>query len=474
MMEASFPQLLLPAILLGLMVLLGAAAALAWREVGKLRSQLRRENTRRRRAEKSCLAIRSHYQTLLEHAPFPTAVTDRDTGQILFLNAKGAETLQVRREDAMKGRIQAFYYDAGDREAVLDELSSVGRVDDREILMQRADRTPFLALVSVALIDYEGNPALFAAFRDISRRKEAEQGLRRSHDELEAVTDAVPVLIARADPEGRCQFANSTFAQWLHLDKEHLIDRPLAPLIAGEDREEFGRSVDLAFSGNAIECEARLPTPRGLLSLHLFLRPHFDMGTITSVLIVGNDITAEKEHAAVLHRLATEDELTGLMNRRAVLAAAEQALSDCLERNLPFSLAMIDLDHFKQVNDAHGHAAGDQVLQQIAKMLRREVRPDDLVGRMGGEEFLVVLPGACPQAAAQVAHRLRTRAEETVINADGHPIRQTMSIGVAVRDAAHPDLNSLIKTVDGLLYAAKEQGRNRVVEAEVVVEDRRG
>ncbi len=125
---------------------------------------------------------------------------------------------------------------------------------------------------------------------------------------------------------------------------------------------------------------------------------------------------------------------------------------------------MVDIDHFKRINDTHGHAAGDLVLQRLAHACRTALRPGDQIGRTGGEEFMVVLPATSEQDAVSVAERLRT-AVESIDFADVDPaLRVTISLGVAAR-TTEDSVARLLATADELLYRAKESGRNRVVAA---------
>lgn len=165
------------------------------------------------------------------------------------------------------------------------------------------------------------------------------------------------------------------------------------------------------------------------------------------------------------------DELTGLGNRRAFEIQGEQWLADCLRQDRPLSLLAVDLDHFKQLNDRFGHTVGDEVLREVARTLRESTRQSDLCVRMGGEEFLVVLPGADLRAGMDCAERIRqaiggvrvdARGEEdAAVDSDG-VAAVTASIGVAAL-GRHTTLQSLYQTADEALYAAKTSGRDRVL-----------
>ncbi len=159
--------------------------------------------------------------------------------------------------------------------------------------------------------------------------------------------------------------------------------------------------------------------------------------------------------------LARTDPLTQLLNRRALLELAEPLWHGCERKQRPFSVMMIDIDHFKKINDAHGHEAGDRVLKAIAKCIAQACRASDLAARWGGEEFLLILPETSLQQAGNLAERLRQQILALRCHADGESIPLSASIGVAQR-ADHENLEQLIRQADWWLYEAKQTGRNRV------------
>jgi len=162
--------------------------------------------------------------------------------------------------------------------------------------------------------------------------------------------------------------------------------------------------------------------------------------------------------------LALTDDLTGLYNRRYVVAHVNELLARMPEGGGEVALMLFDIDHFKQVNDQHGHPAGDAVLRELAGRALRQVRSVDLVGRLGGEEFVVVMPETNLAGAAVVAERLRAAVagEPFSLQAGGGRLPVTVSIGVAVTGETPETLESLLKRADDALYIAKNAGRNRV------------
>jgi diguanylate cyclase (GGDEF)-like protein len=161
--------------------------------------------------------------------------------------------------------------------------------------------------------------------------------------------------------------------------------------------------------------------------------------------------------------LATVDQLTGVLNRQAVLANLETEIERAARFGHQLSVVMVDLDHFKKLNDSHGHAAGDLILRRVADTLRQNVRSVDVVGRYGGEEFLLVLPETDVDAAASLAEKLRRLVgSEEVALGDGNVSSATLSAGVAGGSGNHLNVEALVRDADNAMYSAKALGRDQV------------
>ncbi|MCB9563738.1 MAG: GGDEF domain-containing protein [Kofleriaceae bacterium] len=180
---------------------------------------------------------------------------------------------------------------------------------------------------------------------------------------------------------------------------------------------------------------------------------------------------ANRELAA----LSAQDELTGLANRRAFVSRGAELVRDARDRGLPTAIVLADADHFKTINDRHGHGAGDDVLRMIARQARAAVRTDDLVARLGGEEFALVLPGMTEAAAADLADALRAAIAADAVTSGGATIHVTASFGVGELGAADAEpLEAALARTDRAMYAAKRAGRDRVVRASTLATLDRG
>lgn len=181
-----------------------------------------------------------------------------------------------------------------------------------------------------------------------------------------------------------------------------------------------------------------------------------------------------KERTELRHKMASlVDPLTGIANRRSFLQDAGALAKRHLSHPKPAAVLLIDLDHFKSINDRFGHATGDRVLEVFADTARGHVRPGDLLGRLGGEEFAVVLYDAAAEQALSAAEQLRGAFEQSTKDVDGRPVNATLSIGLVYSESPVLDVPGLLAQADQALYFAKERGRNRIEVASLnLVRDR--
>jgi diguanylate cyclase (GGDEF)-like protein len=210
----------------------------------------------------------------------------------------------------------------------------------------------------------------------------------------------------------------------------------------------------------------------GLFMLMTFI---FVLALISlSIMLHKQELQTSVTSRDLWRRRAGIDELTGLCNRYIFMPVLEAELGRTLRHNRPFSLAMLDIDHFKHINDSRGHMFGDKVLKALARFMQSEVRTIDVVCRFGGEEFCILLPETSLNFAAYAMERLREKLEKEGLDVDGERIRLTVSIGLVSFTGGDETQEGLLKRADQLLYAAKHGGRNLLMtEAPVVPENTR-
>ena len=306
---------------------------------------------------------------------------------------------------------------------------------------------------------------------------------RKARDELvkrelafRSLAENAPVQIARCDQQGSITYLNPLLAKNLPLPSKQLIGEKLThfPQLMPFAQRFQQAIAQVLETGIEYSFETEIPSAHGGAATHIIsmVAERDESDRITGVLAMGLDITERKRLEQELERQAHLDFLTELINRRHFIHQAKVELSRIDRYGGELSLVMFDVDQFKNINDSHGHNAGDRVLQHIAEITRQTMRTVDLVGRLGGEEFVVLLPNTGAEKAFETAERLRQAIADGLERADdGTEIRFTASFGVVtagnIADARRKSftIDDLLNRADKAMYQAKSGGRNRVCQA---------
>jgi diguanylate cyclase (GGDEF)-like protein/PAS domain S-box-containing protein len=299
---------------------------------------------------------------------------------------------------------------------------------------------------------------------------------RRKHEEL-----------ARLGPQSYAQAVQEVAEFGIYLlDDQGLIqswNHGASNLTGYSEAEVLGQPFDFLFNAAAVadklpqqtlefaranrhhrdEQARRKKNGEPLMALCTLDAIRDDSGRVLAYVEVFSDITRQKEREAALYQRATRDALTGLANRGHFTEMASLEIERARRFNDPLSIALLDLDFFKRVNDNYGHDAGDLALITFAKVCQEMTRKIDLVGRIGGEEVAILLPRANKEPAYEMLQRLRLRLMECPVRTnDGKEFGLTVSIGLASLNPDIRDLRELLRNADAALYRAKREGRNRV------------
>lgn len=200
------------------------------------------------------------------------------------------------------------------------------------------------------------------------------------------------------------------------------------------------------------------------LSDKCFVARQGETGRGPTIVGIAEDITEKKQLEGELQRLATTDVLTQSSNRRHFFDCAQREFDLARQYATPMAFLLLDIDDFKRINDTHGHQMGDQVLQRVAQCGSAVLRRGDLLGRIGGEEFALLLPGCKPDLAEQIAERLQREVQRlTFRGTDGRRFGVTISLGVTYLEASDTDLSAMFARADSAMYTAKRMGKNQVV-----------
>jgi diguanylate cyclase (GGDEF)-like protein/PAS domain S-box-containing protein len=314
-------------------------------------------------------------------------------------------------------------------------------------------------------------PLVWFFSRERVQRKWARRELRHKEQYLRTITSQLAEGLLVIDRRENVITMNKEAEHLLGWKSEELIGRSLKTVLKRFPQRNNETSRDCAvmkaIHQSVSQRKDNIPfmTKAGTpIPVSFSVAPYRCEGSVHGAIITFRDISERLRMQAELKIMATHDPLTGVKNRGEIEHQLNMEINRAKRYDRSLAILMMDIDHFKAINDAHGHQNGDAVLQRFSKKTVEQLRSSDVVGRYGGEEFLVVLPETGLPQAETIAERLRRCLAETVVTVDGQTnIRFTVSIGVAAYPESAGDTDNLVRTADTLLYKAKERGRNRVM-----------
>ena len=282
------------------------------------------------------------------------------------------------------------------------------------------------------------------------------------NDVLAAVAQAVPAMIAVNGPDERYLFVNKRFEKWFGVRSSEIVGRTSLQVLGRAEYQRSAPWIRQALAGETVSFEKAFPnrTPPVHVAVS-FIPLHTSDGASNGYVTVAQDVTHHREETHRLLQLSERDPLTGLLNRRGFESYLSAEASG--GRGNQVGLLYVDLDHFKRVNDAHGHPLGDEVLRQFAARLRGAVRPDDGIARVGGDEFAVILKDVPSEALCHATAEKILSVTHQPFHIAGIQLSITVSIGVAFGVTAGEDYEQLVRRADVMLYQAKAGGRGRWV-----------
>lgn len=320
--------------------------------------------------------------------------------------------------------------------------------------------------VKKPLRDSNGNiTGLFGISTDITKRKHLEINANEEKEFLDAILNNVDAYIFMKDSDRFFRYANTKIASLYNLDPAEMIGKRDSDLLPQDMADDLWKLDQKVFDTNQKQTgEEVIRTRKGKEKHYLTTKIPFqlDDGTRTSIGI-STDITEHYLLKEKLQQQAITDALTGLFNRRYFNDQCEREFSRCKRMKQTMSIIIIDIDYFKSINDRFGHPVGDAVLREVSKIYKSCLRKENILCRIGGEEFAILLPDTNRQAATILAERVRLTQEKKPITGNWQvAIKPTISVGVSSLLEQDKSFNDLLSRADRALYNAKKQGRNQV------------
>lgn len=424
--------------------------------------------TRRKTLELELVESDAFVRKITDSLPLRIAYVDRDL-RFRFVNQAHCRRFGRRREEILGRTRDELLGRPASPEIVAHTDGALAGVTQRfeyDDLVDGATRRFDIQLIPD--IDIDGAVrGFFYTGLDITDRASAEHALRAitfeaqaQSDILRLVTEAIPATVVVVGADGRYRFANGAFERYCGLPRDQIIGRTAVEVLGAAEVARRRPFMQRAFAGESVTFELDYPTLEGSTWLELTCIPLRLAGQgVDGFVGIAQDITSQRREQDRLTALSQRDPLTGLLNR----AGFEQFLERQAAAGLGATLGLlyIDLDRFKPVNDQHGHAMGDRLLQAVARRLTGLVRPTDAVARLGGDEFVILLSNAgalvhCDAVADKVVAGIGAAFE-----VDGQALHIGASVGVAFGLAPGADRGELIRRADAALYRAKASGRGR-------------
>lgn len=405
----------------------------------------------------------------------PAAVLVTQDGAIRFANAASVELLEAPSADSLIGRL------SGDFVHPIDQVRSNNRIQQvavpgqagrpnksSEFRIRTARGNLRMVLISSVATEWDGAPAVLMCGLDMTHQSEIEAQLRESEQNFRRLFDSLQDVYYRTNAQGVVQHVGPGVRRVLGYEPHEIEGRTAESYYPqSTDRDAFKAAI--MEHGEVSDFPGQMVRRDGtVIDISISSHALYDhAGNFAGVEGIYRDVTQRKNLERELQRLATTDMLTGIANRRAFLETAESAYAHSCHSGEPLTLLMLDLDHFKAINDRYGHLEGDRALVAFAQAVKSQLRASDAVGRLGGEEFGVLLPLTTLAEGLEAAHRILQSVRALQLNDDtGQAYRITTSLGVGAFRQSDRSLRDMLDRADQALYLAKHRGRDQIASLE--------
>jgi diguanylate cyclase (GGDEF)-like protein/PAS domain S-box-containing protein len=388
-------------------------------------------------------------------------------GRILDANPAMVEMLGFPDLETLLGTAaSSLYMDPAERVRENAWLEREGTVRDMQLQLRRYDGSPIWVRDTARVIrDTEGNVLSYeGSLVDVTERRLAERELMMSEARYKAIVEDQTELICRFMPDGELTFVNEAYCRYLGQTREQLLGKGFEPLVLDEDRPLLAVKLATICPDNPVVTIEHRVVEQGEIHWQQWTnRAIYDQSdNLIEFQAVGRDITEQKKAEERLSFRATHDSLTNLPNRVLLYDRINDALERA-QRNKSYhsekymvAVMMLDMDNFKKINDTHGHATGDIVLQTAAERLRGCLRLSDTVARMGGDEFILVIGELSgPKDGTLVAQKILSIVSEPFL-LNGNELSLSASIGISLYPTDGENIETLLKNADIAMYHAKK------------------
>jgi diguanylate cyclase (GGDEF)-like protein/PAS domain S-box-containing protein len=410
-----------------------------------------------------------HDLRLLHVLPAAVLVTQR--GRIRFANAAAVTLLEAPGAEVLVDRLSGDFVHPIDQTRSSNRIQRVAEPEQAgrpnkssEFRIRTLQGNLRMVLISSVAVDWQGAPAVLMCGLDMTHHSEIEAQLRESEQNFRRLFENMQDVYYRTDAQGVVQHVGPGVRRVLGYEPHEIEGRTAESYYPhSSDRDAFKAAI--LEKGEVSDFPGQMVRRDGtVIDISISSHALYDhAGNFAGVEGIYRDVTQRKNLERELQRLATTDMLTGMYNRRAFLERAESAYVHSLDSGEPLTLLMLDLDHFKSINDRFGHLEGDRALVEFSRATRSQLRASDVMGRLGGEEFGVLLPLTSLEEGMEVAHRILESIRALELRCDAsHAYTLTTSLGISALHADDRSVRDLLDRADQALYQAKRQGRDQL------------
>lgn len=383
-------------------------------------------------------------------------ILDRN-GQIVFVNDKFCQVSKFTREELMKTK---------DRTNFLTYIGNMGEEKTwrGETRHEAKDKTVFwLDTTIVPVLDEEGDLETFVTLSlDITLKKQQEEQLKRREERYRLITENSPDLIVTTDYDGNILYSSPSYTNF--FSESHSIERSnIFHLVHEKERDYVIREFRKMFSSGKTPDSLQFQLEKNretMIDVEATMNPVIRPSGEKYAIFIIRDVSSKKKSERLMYQLAYHDIVTELPNRRFFMERLRKELYQSKRTHSKFAIVYLDIDKFKYINDTYGHEIGDYALIQFAKIIKSNLRPNDLFARMGGDEFTLLLPNISgKEEVKEIIEKIKDKLQTPLkIKDRSFPI--TCSIGISLFPEDGNDVGELLKRADMALYSVKEQGRN--------------
>lgn len=402
-----------------------------------------------------------NYDKLLENAPNPILITK--DGILLFANPQAATSLGFERYDEVIGKHLFDFIHPDDFHDVLQRmklLEAGEKLDFVENKIVQADGSIRIVENSSIKVVYQGLEAILTVGRDVTERNRVREQLDKSRQQYQSLFAFHPDAVFMLDLEGTYVSTNAA-CYTLTGYTEDLVGKPFLPLLNPDDHQRVLMHFQKTIEGEPQNYECSIFHKKGhFITLNITNVPIVVDGETVGVYGIAKDLTEQIKMQEKIHHMAYYDSLTNLPNRLHLNERLKEVITESEQKGQLFAVLFIDLDRFKFVNDTMGHDVGDLLLKEVAKRLQLSTRDQDMVSRLGGDEFIILLNNVQKDEVSLIAHRVLDHFRTPLDLGSMGEVLISPSIGISIYPDDAKTIDAIIKFADMAMYMAKAKGRN--------------